>query len=173
MPDRPDKGMPLGRGPESEPKTIDELAEEQKQQETQEVSERFRVPETTKEEQEARQGMAREGVEEASREQEVSKEREQVESTPQEGEQPGKGAKPAISQLPEDLQDDVFLKAFMASDKPKQIKTLVVITLKKGVRHAIQLAQSSKDPYLMDIFHDTLVDELHDQLVNNKKLKDQ
>ena len=59
----------------------------------------------------------------------------------------------------------------MAMDKPKQVKALVVLSFKKGIRHAIAVAEKLNNPYLLDELHDTLVDELYNELIKNKKLK--
>ncbi len=70
-------------------------------------------------------------------------------------------------------KDDLYqdLQSIMSMDKPKQIKALVYISFKKGIRHAVSLAKELDDPYLLDEFHDTLVEELYDYLVKKKKLK--
>lgn len=72
--------------------------------------------------------------------------------------------------LPKSLQDDIFLKEFLAKEPSQQMKDLVVIAMKQGVRRAIDVAKLSKDPYVLDLFHDRLVDELHDHMVKTKRL---
>ena len=74
------------------------------------------------------------------------------------------------SGLPAALQDDVFLKQFLAKEPTQQMKDLVVIAMKDGIRRAVDVAKMSKDPYLLDMLHDRLVDELHDHLVDTKRL---
>ena len=70
-------------------------------------------------------------------------------------------------------KDDLYqdLQSIMSMDKPKQIKALVYISFKKGIKNAVAVAKQLDDPYLLDEFHDTLVDELYDYLVKKKKLK--
>lgn len=63
------------------------------------------------------------------------------------------------------------LEKIMSLNRPKQVNALVLLTFKKGVNHAANVAFKLKDPYLLDEFHDALVDELHDYLVKKGKIK--
>ena len=76
---------------------------------------------------------------------------------------------PSKMMTDEDIVTD--LRHVMSLDKPKQVKVLVYLAFKKGVHHAFNIARKLKDPYLMDEFHDTMVDELYDLLVKKKKIK--
>lgn len=76
---------------------------------------------------------------------------------------------PSKMMTDEDLVAD--LRHVMSLDKPKQVKVLVYLAFKKGVHHAFHIAKRLKDPYLLDEFHDTMVDELYDLLVKKKKIK--
>lgn len=66
---------------------------------------------------------------------------------------------------------EMDLKRVMAMDKPKQVKTLIHLAFSKGLWHSVAVAMRLDDPYILDEFHDTLVDELYDVLVKKGKLK--
>jgi hypothetical protein len=88
-------------------------------------------------------------------------------------EQPSKAPPPKPVAPPPQIKDADLaedLKYVMSLDKPKQVKTLVYISLKKGVNHAANLAKQMKDPYILDEFHDTLVNQLYDILKKRKKI---
>lgn len=59
----------------------------------------------------------------------------------------------------------------MALPKPKQVKVLIYLAFKKGLHHAVHIAKLLRDPFILDEFHDTLVDELYDLLVKKHRLK--
>lgn len=58
-------------------------------------------------------------------------------------------------------------------DQPKerQIQLLVQIAFEKSVIEAVEVAKKLDNPYLLDEFHDALVDELYNKLVETGKLK--
>ncbi len=56
--------------------------------------------------------------------------------------------------------------------KERQIKLLADLAFDKGVIHATEVAKKIDDPYILDEFHDTLVDELYNYLVEQGKLKE-
>ena len=78
---------------------------------------------------------------------------------------------PPPSKLMTDQNLVADLKHVMSLDKPKQVKVLVYLAFTKGVHHAFHIASKLKDPYLMDEFHDTMVDKLYDLLIKKKKIK--
>jgi len=80
-------------------------------------------------------------------------------------------APPPVSSLMKDEEVMRDLKDVMSMDKPKQVKVLVYLAFKKGIHHAAAIARKLKDPYIIDEFHDTLVDELYGQLLKKKKIK--
>lgn len=57
-------------------------------------------------------------------------------------------------------------------DKDRQLKILVDMAFQQGIDKAVEAARASENPYLIDEFHDTLVDELRQQLVEKGKLKE-
>lgn len=76
---------------------------------------------------------------------------------------------PPVQITDEELASD--LRHVMALPKPRQVKVLIYLSFKKGLQHAVNIAKQLKDPYILDEFHDTLVDELYNLLVKRHKLK--
>ena len=70
---------------------------------------------------------------------------------------------PPPAPVSEDIKD-------MSEDR--QLKILVDLAFEKGINKAIETANATQNPYLIDKFHDTLTDELRDQLIEKKKLKE-
>lgn len=62
-------------------------------------------------------------------------------------------------------------KQIKGQQKERQIKLLTDLAFEKGVIHATEVAKKLDDPYILDEFHDTLVDELYNYLVEQGKLK--
>lgn len=58
------------------------------------------------------------------------------------------------------------------ASKDRQLKILVDMAFEQGIDKAVQAAKASEDPYLIDKFHDTLIDELYQKLVEKGKLKE-
>lgn len=54
----------------------------------------------------------------------------------------------------------------------RQIQALVDLALHKGLRHSIDTARALGNPYILDQFHDMLVDHLYKELVEKGKLKE-
>lgn len=57
-------------------------------------------------------------------------------------------------------------------ENDRQLKILVDLAFSEGIDKAVQAARSSENPYLIDKFHDTLVDELRQKLLEKGKLKE-
>lgn len=62
-------------------------------------------------------------------------------------------------------------KELKTEKKERQIQLLTDLAFEKGVVHATEVAKKLEDPYILDEFHDTLVDELYNYLVEQGKLK--
>lgn len=62
-------------------------------------------------------------------------------------------------------------KKLKTEKKERQIQLLTDLAFEKGVIHATEVAKKLEDPYILDEFHDTLVDELYNYLVEQGKLK--
>ena len=60
----------------------------------------------------------------------------------------------------------------LSDDAHKQLQdklqALVEIAFSRGLLEAIEEARAANDPYLLDAFHDTLTDRLHDELVKRR-----
>lgn len=67
----------------------------------------------------------------------------------------------------------VIKKAKKIGEEPKerQIQLLVNLAFEKGIFQAVEVVKQLDSPYLLDEFHDTLVDELYNKLVEQRKLK--
>lgn len=63
------------------------------------------------------------------------------------------------------------VKALKGEKKERQVQLLTDLAFQKGVIHATEVARNLDDPYILDEFHDTLVDELYQYLVQQGKLK--
>jgi len=57
-------------------------------------------------------------------------------------------------------------------EKDRQLKMLIDLAFQQGIEKAIEAVNSTGDAYLVDKFHDTLVDELRQQLIEKGKLKE-
>jgi hypothetical protein len=53
----------------------------------------------------------------------------------------------------------------------EQVKTLCDLAFQKGVEAALKAAQELNNPYVLDEFHDALVDQLYDRLISEKKIE--
>lgn len=73
----------------------------------------------------------------------------------------GKHIQQQVTDDPADLPD-----AFSdLQDDKKQIEELVRIAFDRGIRDAVRVARTLKDPRVLDDFHDTLTDHFYDRLV--------
>ncbi|MBL7053421.1 MAG: hypothetical protein ISS02_02060 [Candidatus Portnoybacteria bacterium] len=55
-------------------------------------------------------------------------------------------------------------------NRQNQIKMLCDLAFEKGVDTAIEEAKKLDSPYILDEFHDSLVDELREKLIEKGKL---
>lgn len=53
----------------------------------------------------------------------------------------------------------------------EQVKHLSDLAFHKGIGHAVEVAQNLDNPYLLDKFHDTVIDRLYQELVKRGMLK--
>lgn len=56
-------------------------------------------------------------------------------------------------------------------DKNQQLQILVNIAFEKGISRAIKVARNLNNAFILDEFHDTLVDRLYNELKSRKKIK--
>lgn len=52
----------------------------------------------------------------------------------------------------------------------EKLQHLVDVAFERGLIEAIAAARKMHDPYILDAFHDALVDKLHDELVRRHQL---
>ncbi|OGD23253.1 hypothetical protein A2Z10_03550 [Candidatus Azambacteria bacterium RBG_16_47_10] len=62
--------------------------------------------------------------------------------------------------IPEDKQKDI----------QEKLQHLVDVAFQSSLTVAIDEARAMNDPYLLDAFHDTLVDKLYKELITRHKL---
>ncbi|MBU1167057.1 hypothetical protein KKC60_01455 [Patescibacteria group bacterium] len=103
-------------------------------------------------------------------EKEVVVERERTKEEPTEDEEEQKKIAEAKKvRVKQAVADDIAI--IMDLDQPKQVKVLVWLALRKGVYHAFDVAKGLGSPYLLDEFHDVMVDEMRDLMVKKGKIK--
>ncbi len=56
-------------------------------------------------------------------------------------------------------------------NRQNQIKMLCDLAFEKGIDSAVEEARKLDSPYLLDEFHDKLVDELREKLIEKGKLE--
>lgn len=56
-------------------------------------------------------------------------------------------------------------------DKKRQVKALTDLAFEKGLNHAIKVAKNLNDAFILDEFHDQLVDKFYKELLAKGKLK--
>ncbi len=61
----------------------------------------------------------------------------------------------------------------VSNEAEKVLKQLIETAFEKGVKKAIALSYKTSNPYIMDKFHDILVDVFYDKLTQKNKLKNQ
>ncbi len=59
-----------------------------------------------------------------------------------------------------------------ALEKNQQIKALVDLAFQKGVSYAVEIVRTLNNPYLLDEFHDVLVDKFRQELIEKGKLEE-
>ncbi|MCX6730053.1 MAG: hypothetical protein NT058_00950 [Candidatus Portnoybacteria bacterium] len=77
---------------------------------------------------------------------------------------------PPISSSSQQTAQQAVIKL---KDEPKerQIELLIQMAFNKGVVEAVETAKNLDSPYLLDEFHDALIDHLYNKLVEEGKLK--
>jgi len=64
------------------------------------------------------------------------------------------------------------VKQLKSEKKERQIELLTDLAFERGVIHATEVAKKLDSPYILDEFHDSLVDELYNYLTKQGKLKE-
>ena len=63
------------------------------------------------------------------------------------------------------------IKELKELDRKNQIKELCKLSFSENLDFAVNVAKGLDDAYVLDEFHDTLVDDLYDKLIKEDKLK--
>jgi hypothetical protein len=84
-------------------------------------------------------------------------------------EQSGKGTVTSQAKMQKQVSDDAAKIKKM--DQKNQVKALVKLVFAKNIAYAIKVARNLDSPYVLDEFHDTLVDEHYEEMVKKGKLK--
>jgi len=69
-------------------------------------------------------------------------------------------------------EEKLSLKKIKNLTKEKQLETLEDIALWKGLSPAIKIARALNNAYILDEFHDNLIDKLYKELLSRGKLKE-
>ena len=74
---------------------------------------------------------------------------------------------------PSQVNQQVAQKIQELQEQPKerQIQILTEMAFEKGIVYAVEIAKNLDNPYLLDEFHDVLVDQLYNKLVEEGKLE--
>jgi len=70
-----------------------------------------------------------------------------------------------------DEEDKSSLREIKNLPRQKQLEVLLEVALKKGVNSSIKIARSLNNAYVLDEFHDSLVDRLYNELIEKGQLK--
>lgn len=111
--------------------------------------------------QKSREGEPKKIDEKLSLDQEVfEKEREFVSETEKKSELPK--TKPANDSIQKTVKKQTAsIKGFQ---RQRQVKILADLAMEKGVHYAVAMAKKMESAYVLDELHDTLVDELYEEL---------
>jgi len=76
-----------------------------------------------------------------------------------------KETQPSSSLTPQNVSEAFPSYALSAEEDVKEkVKKLIEITLEKGISAGVRLALKENDPYLLDLYHDALVERVLDEL---------
>ena len=84
-------------------------------------------------------------------------------------EQAGTGTATPQTKTQKQVSDDAVKIKKM--DQKNQIKSLIKLVFAKNLAYAVKVARNLDSPYVLDEFHDTLVDEHYEEMIKEKKLK--
>lgn len=74
--------------------------------------------------------------------------------------------------VPPTAQVQQQVKELKNLDRQNQVKTLCDLAFEKNLNFAIEVARSLDNAYVLDEFHDTLVDKLYQELIKRRKLEE-
>lgn len=79
---------------------------------------------------------------------------------------------PVPTEPPADQDVQKQVKDLKVLDKEKQVQVLSDLAFTKGLSYAVSVARGLNNAYVLDKLHDTLVDQLYEELVKRGKLKE-
>ncbi len=81
---------------------------------------------------------------------------------------------PAISREEELTEEEKkSIQEIKNLPRQKQLETLINIALWRGLSQSIKIARSLNNAYILDEFHDTLIDKLYKELLSRGQLKEE
>ena len=78
---------------------------------------------------------------------------------------------PSVKPSPTTSQQDDSALSYVLPELKEKVQELVNLVFNKGLDDGVKEATRSNNPALIDAFHDVLVDELYNVLVERKKLE--
>lgn len=82
----------------------------------------------------------------------------------------GQGAQATLQQARTASKDEI--EKIKTLDKTRQIKVLTDVAFEKGIIYAVSIARNLNNAYILDEFHDQLVNQLYKKLIKKGKLKE-
>jgi len=78
-----------------------------------------------------------------------------------------------VQSIPTGQQQAINQTAQKIKDAPKerQVELLIQMAMDKGIIESVVIAKNLDNPYLLDEFHDALIDHFYNELVKRGKLK--
>jgi len=77
---------------------------------------------------------------------------------------------PSVTPTQQQIQEQV--KQIKNLDRQNQVNVLCNLAFQKNLNFAIEVARSLDNAYVLDEFHDTLVDKLYQELIKKGKLEE-
>lgn len=71
-----------------------------------------------------------------------------------------------------DEEEKNSLREIKILPRQKQLEVLLEVALKKGVSSSVRIARSLNNAYVLDEFHDSLIDRIYSELIEKGQLKE-
>lgn len=79
---------------------------------------------------------------------------------------------PVPTEPPADQDVQKQVKDLKVLDKEKQVQVLTDLAFSRGLSFAVSIARGLNNAYVLDKLHDTLIDQLYEELVKKGKLEE-
>lgn len=90
------------------------------------------------------------------------------------GEKAGPAAPPVVLREEELTEEEkLSLKKIKILPRKKQLESLIEIALWRGLGQSIKIAKALNNAYILDAFHDNLIDKLYKELIKQGKIKEE